>query len=893
VKDMKNSKVDAYRKRLEELLRIQTDPDLVNAVRMLREELEGFGAPIDEDSLSQVAASLRDEVEARVRRVRDPYVLQADRRDWYVDAANGAIHWPALKEYLAREKGWDKDNIQSIGQSSRRVVQKLGDPKEAESDVRGLVVGYVQSGKTANMTAVIARAVDAGYNLVIVMAGMTDALRHQTQLRIEKDLYRRAPHNWHFLTQTNTYDADGRQLTSGEFVGHTGRKLPPLRRDVAMIAIIKKNAAPLNKLVDDITDTPAPTRNRLRALVIDDEADQASPNAAETDQQPAPINLAIRTLLKSLNSMSYVGYTATPFANVLINPWPEGVVDETGERLDELYPRDFIISLPRPEGYFGAEQIFGRDPTNAEDEEYDGLRIIHDVPTDDMTSLVPKSRDVDDFEATIVPSLATSLSWFVLTVATRLFRGHGSEHMSMLIHTSNRVAVHNETGRAVQDWIRDFQEGLAKPELLEELARLWERERSVIPRGEFENSLPDFKEISPWLESASERLEIAIENSPSEARLSYEGEPRAWIAIGGNILSRGITLNGLAVTYFLRASRQYDTLLQMGRWFGYREGYEDLVRLWLPEALQKNYRRLALVEHELRQEIEEYALRKATPLDFAVRIRTLPGLQITGRNKMRHAVIADMDFSGLHLQTIRFPKDNKVLLEKNWNAAGKLLSAIGFSDSQTVGHEIKRERIVAFLREYEIDESHRGFTSEWLEQFIEKNPEMLETWSVVLVQPSSGDRKVSEISLGPISSPSLVNRAPLVERRTDALVDIKALMSRADVLADLQQELLPDEPGWSSWGWPRLKKWREDQIGKIPLLLMYPIDRHSRKKEGSVSRTDMQMEHHILGIGIVLPEAIRSQQRARAVKFISVPLPERDPGEVFDDEDDADVDVND
>jgi hypothetical protein len=829
-----------------------------------------------------------------VRTLKTPSFLRSTKPLWYEGGPEDAIHWPALYDYLQVEKGWDKDTVDSIADSSAGVVASLGNPAKNEFDIRGLVVGHVQSGKTANMTAVIARAVDAGYNLIVILAGLTDTLRHQTQTRLEQDLISRNRYNWHPLTLPNKYDQDGNLLLSGEYIGHTGRRLPNLAADQTFYAVVKKNNAPLKKLIEDIRKTPAPVRNRLRILVIDDEADQASPNAGRTDDDPTPTNTYVRSLLISAAARSYVGYTATPFANILINPWPEGVTDdETGERLDDLYPRDFIIALPKPDRYFGTEQIFGRDTADAEDEGCDGLKVIRDIPPEDAAILSPSQRDIDDFQASLAPSLEDALNYYLMAVAARLSRGHGDQHMTMLLHTSHRIIVHNSTSGVVNDWLDDIKNELASGNVLRRLEALWKRERDAVPVGSFDTDMPLFSEIETHLSKAAAMMEVAVENSPSESRLNFGAKPRAWIAIGGSILSRGLTLEGLMTSYFLRGARQYDTLLQMGRWFGYRPGYEDLIRLWMPRSTAGTYRQLALVEHELRNEIEEYVQRDATPVHFATRIRTLPGLQVTARNKMRHASTANIDYFGLHLQTIRFVRSAEDgVLSSNWNAAGKLLSRIGAGDSSPMSTEVPVEYIISFLQEYQVHSTHRDLSGKWLSQFIDRNREKLSTWSVVLVQPKEANAVCSSEPLGPIAHPALVRRSRLdpTESGSEEVANIKALMSRRDVLADLCPEDLPQVSGWSSWGWPKMKSWRENATDKKPLLLLYPIDKNSPAKEGSDTRTSLDAECHVLGIGLVFPE-IGTVRGRRPVAYISINLPE-EHGDAEEDDENSLSDTN-
>lgn len=600
--------------------------------------------------------------------------------------------------------------------------------------------------------------------------------------------------------------------------------------------------------------------------MIDDEADQASPNAGKHDEDPTITNRRIRELLGSLPTVSYVGYTATPFANVLINPFPENVKDEDENHLEDLYPRNFLISLPKPNGYFGAEQIFGRDPVDAEDEGGDGIDVIRNIVSEELDNLHPNAgkMDLDN-----VPSLRTAIRWFLLVVAARLSRGQAEKHSSMLIHTSHKIDDHDDLYPLVSSEIDFLKSNLDTARVRDDLRGLWDKETAKVAASEFENEELLFDDLEDNLSEAAKRITIAVENSQSDDRLSYGVTAQAVIAIGGNILARGLTLEGLAVTYFARNSRQYDTLLQMGRWFGYRDGYEDLVRLWMPEKVSDAFRQLALVEHELRLEIEEYAQRKARPVDFAVRIRTLPGLQVTGRNKMRHAGVADIDYRGLHLQTIRFPRTDGEALKRNWEAASSLAARANLDENTLVG-EVGVNAVTEFFREYSVHTSHRDLSSEWLEQYIRINSDVLPVWSVAIVQPASSDRPLADMPLGPVM-PRLMRRSRL-DHTDPEVADIKALMSRADIMTDVSEDLRPDSPDQKDWSW--MKQKREVAVGGRPMLLLYPIDRISEplsKGKKDSKRIDLDAEHNVLGIGLVFPQ-LGIDADKRPTRYIQVNL---------------------
>ena len=847
-----------YLEKLRHIVSLQDEVDPKKALEGFRAELDSYGVPNTSDREQDLAEAFRKlKQELNEQKHLDPLgALIRGRIDWYDASDTEGIHFPRYLEYL-QKRGWQTEGLKK---STRQIVGYLANPAEPKTfPCKGLVVGYVQSGKTANMMGVIARAVDVGYNFVIILAGMTDSLRHQTQQRIEKDLVRRNPGNWVLLTRTNKYDDNGNLIATGEYQ-FLPRGIRPSRSQV-LLAVIKKNKAPLVRLIRDIAAMTPHQKSGLRALIIDDEADQASPNAGTSDEDPTVINRLVRELLCELGHVSYVGYTATPFANVLINPFPPGVTqeEETEERLDDLYPKDFIVALPTPPGYFGAEKLFGRYSADPDDPGVDGLDFLRDIEDGEVDRLLPARREeVDTFRPEMAPSLEEALKWYLLSCAARLHREHGDNHMTMLVHTSMRVILHRRTAGIIREWLQTQAPYILAedPALMQELEELWEREQAIVPEELKPGLHESFGDITEHLPEVIDRLQVVEMNAIGGERPDYSGDPRCWIVVGGNILARGLTLEGLSTSYFLRTSRQYDTLLQMGRWFGYRKGYEDLQRIWMTPAMQENFRRLALVEQEIRDEIAEYARLGATPLDFAVRIRTFPDLAVTAPARMRHAVTADIDFGGQHLQTIRFPREDREWLEHNWQVGSRLLRGLqerGLEMEQGRGgllwRRVPTEDILRFLEGYRVDERFRNYQEGWIWKYIERNTDNYKDgWDVVVIQPSrDADRKGP--MLGPVEAPVLVNRSRLAHA-DERVADIKALMSKRDILVDVPDEEYGDGLGNS---WDSIKIWREGKVGSVPLLLLYPIDRESRPRFNASIRRPLDAAHDVLGIGLVFP----------------------------------------
>lgn len=804
-------------------------------------------------------AHIRGGLERPIEYLRPHSVHKPRRPEWYEGATAADLHWPALKAFLLERRRWSSSTVEGIDQTSAEVVGMLEDPSQTSFSGRGLVVGHVQSGKTANMTAVIARAADAGYRFVVILSGLTNALRRQTQSRLMSDLIARNPELWHLHTTVED---------NGDF------QTPPNRwfssMDPIQVAVIKKNVTPLRRLIRAIEHTSEALRTRMPVLVIDDECDQASVNSSGSAYDSTAINEAIRTLIARLPRVQYIGYTATPFANVLINPHtPEGV-------LDDLYPRDFITALPASDGYFGTEALFGRTPGDAGDEqpEEQGHDMIREIPQTDASEVRPASKARASFAPSVPPSLESALRWFVLSCSARLARGQGGEHFSMLIHTTVYTDAHERIAAVIREWASGFEASLTTLEA--ELATLWREELARVDGRRWGLEPLGWETVLPHVRALVSELEVIVENSASESRLDFgRGRPCRYIVVGGSVLARGLTIEGLAVSYFVRSSGQYDTLLQMGRWFGYRPGYQDLPRIWMTADLAGAFRDLALVESDIRQDIAEYARRDLTPMDLAVRIRQIPGMTITSASKMIASETCDVTFSGEHLQTIRFSRDDRGQLDRNWEAGARLMdramsgAAIEAVRRGRLMRGVPLEVVAEFLESY-VASARDAFGRpllEWIAREAETGLAFRQ-WNIGLVEPSRGE--LSSSPLGSLGHVRTVRRARLSLPRADGLADIKALMSRRDVLFDVAVPSEMDD-------WDALKRHRQDALGDTtPLLLLYAIEARSAPASESGYRIALDAATDVLGVGLVLPD--RGVRRS----FVRVTL-ERDEADEGED----------
>lgn len=794
--------------------------------------------------------------------------LTKTRDDWYVGPMATDQHWPALQGYLLNAKNWDHESIESIDESSSEVVSLLANPSLDQFRCRGLVVGYVQSGKTANMTAVIAKAVDAGYNLIVVLGGVTNKLRAQTQRRLESDILERHRPLWQLYTTVDD-DGDFSRPANGQFtMPVTGR---------AQLVVMKKETSRLGTFLRTIERTPTSVLKSLKTLIIDDECDQASVDSSTKDNSPTRINEAIRKIIRALPAVSYVGYTATPFANVFINP----------HESDDLYPEDFITDLPRPRDYFGSREVFGFDPDDADEDDgaSAGLDMIRLIPAEEVAKISPTSaKDRASFTPKITPQLDRALLWFILSCAVRRRRGQQSSHVTMLVHTSQFVKQHARMSEAIREWLERNGPTIASGsgEIWVPLKNVWAEETTRVPLdGDDEQELTP-ESLLPHLKDVLGKLEVVVENGESVERLNFTEEPKTYIVVGGSVLARGLTLEGLSVSFFLRTSQQYDTLLQMGRWFGFRHGYADLPRLWTTGNLASNFRALSRIEKEIREDIALYRVRKATPLDLAVKVREIPGLAITSAAKMRHAYRASISFEGKHVQTIRFDHRKDNIVSANWTAAGRLIDDAkvqgNFEEGKALFTQVPLAVVRKFLRDFQICDQHLDLKQDLLLNYLDRAADGLPIWNVAIVGPAKG--QPSSRSLGFLGTVPVNRRSKLAE--SDEYADIKALMSKRDILVDADDRSMKASDSWAD-----LKAKRPP----VPLLLLYPIEaksapsRRSTSGDGRPTRVALDAVDDVMGIGIVFPGFLD-----RSGGYYSVELDIPTPEQLEDDEDQGETD---
>ncbi len=562
----------------------------------------------------------------------------------WLDASRSEIdfyYWHRYRELLV-EKGLSPQVLGGLSNVTERVLGLLENPnKDGVWDRRGMVLGHVQSGKTANYIGVVSRAADAGYRVIIIIAGLQNSLRNQTQRRVDEGFigFSSAAVSGSYLPTRHVMGVgrhDSRRQPSAfttsfrdfhKAIAET-INIPLQNLTEPVVFVIKKNTSTLRNLIEWLRKHNAELgteKIREPMLLIDDEADNASINIQQRVESVSRINGQIRELLDLFERSCYVGYTATPFANIFIDPDTEDQM--VGE---DLFPRDFIISLDAPTNYFGPFNVF-------QDE---NASVVMDL--DDYEALLPTNHKKEHSITTLPSSLIEAIRTFILVRAIRLARGQTRAHNSMLVNASRFVAVQQQIRNEIQLRVDEIvssvrvngslalRDSLRDP-VFHDLKRTYDRE--------YEKGCGiAWESIRKYLLDSVSAIRIVEINGRSGDTLDYAEHDENGlnvIAVGGLSLSRGLTLEGLTVSYFLRRSMMYDTLFQMGRWFGYRDGYEDLCRVWMPEEAQGWYSHISDSIDELRDELARMQSANATPREFGLKVRSHPDtLQVTARNKM-------------------------------------------------------------------------------------------------------------------------------------------------------------------------------------------------------------------------------------------------------------------
>jgi len=639
-----------------------------------------------------------------------------DIAPWVADIKS-TIKWEYWDAYVKqlRADGLPSTVVMVLHEDTDNILTECGNPQEAGLwRSQGLVMGDVQSGKTANYCGLISKAADAGYKIIVLLTGMIEDLRAQSQERLDEGFVGRDSRELLNGKQAGEVVGAGRFRFSTDGNGNVIARAPNVLTSVdsdflrsnlnalggiplknihePVLLVMKKNKSPLENLIRYL-DTQIPNGASsldLPLLLIDDESDNASVNAKK-DNDPATINRLIRELLQRFSRASYVGYTATPFANVFINSDIEG----------ELFPSNFVYSLSAPTNYLGVSSFFSQNGTHT--------NCVEDIT--DAEELLPYGHKKDWPVDEIPQSMKDAVGVFLLSCAIRDLRDEPLRHRTMLVNASRFTSVQGRIAAALKAFLyeltEDVKQYLSRDESWDRHARLqWLR---LLWTEHYEDCACTWDEIRALLYESISTIAVVTVNQVTEAteRLNYRRHAntrfgRRVIAVGGLTLSRGLTLYGLCVSYFYRNSKAYDTLLQMGRWFGYRPGYDDLCRIWVDPEAAGWYAHLADVVDELRTDIRWMHANKLPPSKFGMRVRSHPGtLIVTALNKMRNAstVPVAVTYSGFGAETPLLPVD----VESNERNIGALVSFVrtlgvsSIDSNRRIWSGVPKERIAQFL----------------------------------------------------------------------------------------------------------------------------------------------------------------------------------------------------
>lgn len=695
-------------------------------------------------------------------------VNEPDYKDWYstFNIDSKLSYWDRYKRYLSSDElAFPENVIDSIDQSTTDIVNLLGKPSETSMFSRkGLVIGDVQSGKTANYISVINKAADAGYKVIILLTGTIEKLRQQTQSRVDKGFIgvdtSSLEQNEHNLVGVGLFNSN---LEVGAFTSILkdfnkfilrSSNLPLNTLSSPVILVAKKNKTVLNSIAKWFErEKKDSVSNKINCslLLIDDEADNASINTNSPETNPTSINNCIRNILGLFMRSSYIGYTATPYANVFIEP-------DTKESMEhgDLFPKDYIYVLEAPSNYIGAREIY------SEDGKYKSMyREINDF------ELFLPLKHKKDYELPLdIPlSLKKAIISFLLANTIRDLRGDTNTHRSMLVNVSRFICIQNNLKdlintffsslkNVIQNYILDSN--YTKHPLLCLVEQTYNEE--FIANGDFkEDEKVNWNLIRLQLFESIKTIKVESVNGGNASRLlDYTGYKNGLrlIAIGGLSLSRGLTLEGLCISYFYRNSIMYDTLMQMGRWFGYRSNYEDLCQVWMSEESYSWYQHISDATDELRSEIKRIYYSNQTPKDVGIKVRSSEGaLIITAKNKMRSAsdFVSDINLNANYLETVYFSNDNQVNTE-NVEQINKFLSILNdngykvadpnsellYNQSTKQILNVDKKFIVGLLKHVNTHHMNYKFDANKIADLLEESDEdVLNHWDVAFARGKS------------------------------------------------------------------------------------------------------------------------------------------------------------
>jgi len=814
--------------------------------------------------------------------------------------------WVLYKNNLL-EQGFKKNVIDSIEKSSIKILKRLSSNTVNSSPIKGLVIGNVQSGKTSNMAALMAMAADWGWNLFVVLSGTIENLRQQTQTRLLNDLNFPGNLIWRGIEHPAKKTSLGQRTQDLHFEEDSLERY---------FTVCLKNPGRLRKLIQWI-QSDYNKQKQMKILVIDDEADQAGINTADitdiTNCERKTINRLIVNLVSGKNekseeinsyyqAMNYIGYTATPYANIL---------NEKGE--ESLYPRNFISALGVSKEYFGPQQIFGVDSG-----EYDGIKIVRIINTENLKRI----KDIHDGEVTTIPdSLKDAICWFLCgTSSMRLWKY--KKPISMLVHSSQKQDHHKYIADSIQMWL--------KPNNVEDICKrcgeVWNREINEFTFENFReqyldydrtdeeiNRYLDFTEIEPEIRlllnkitniplGSDDELEyhdgihICIDNCSKNkgkdegmyVRLAYPDSKRmpkpapAFIVIGGATLSRGLTIEGLISTYFLRSVGQADTLMQMGRWFGYRKSYELLQRLWITSKTEEQFKFLSELDQDLRDEIKYMDSMGRKPESYGPKVKNTPKysfIRITAKNKMQSAKSSDMDYTGASMQTYLF-YGQKEILKHNIDIVETFINSLDepenrenknkYAKNNLIWRNIKFKEIYPMLKQYRFVDKLKSLNdidsmAEWINKVTKEGN--LTDWNVIVSGNERNKFGVWNLKHGQVN---IVARSQ--KDQDPNIVNIGVLSNPMDIISDIvlndkNEEFIEKINNCKSKEVRILRNGNMSGLDMTPQLIIYRTYGRAKANGKAENRYDLNLDDDIAGFSINIPGGRRGTNYAETVSI--------------------------
>lgn len=810
--------------------------------------------------------------------------------------------WQLYKKRLL-SNGFKEDTVDEIERTTLKILKRLNSDTTESGPIKGLVIGNVQSGKTANMAALMAMAADWGWNMFIVLSGTIENLRIQTQNRLFNDLNQQGTLWWRSLQHLSKTVDISQKTQSLHFDPESKERY---------FTVCLKNSSRLKKLIQ-WAQADKNKQRQMKVLVIDDEADQAGINTKEIDrEEQSKINKLIRALVNGKNedcesidseylAMNYVGYTATPYANIL---------NEAGK--DSLYPKNFITTLAVSREYFGPQQIFGYTGDSIS---FDGMDIVRTIGTDELTEL----KNIHDGNSFNAPeTLFDAVCWFMCGVACMRIWEY-KKPVSMLIHTSQKTAHHSAVAAVINEWLT----ATSRKDILKRAERVWFEETSKFSFENFREQYPTYDRPDhsinkyPSFEKILEQLNILLDGDISHIKLGDDGDltyhkgihlcvdnctnngltsdgmhvrlaypdsstmpspAPAFIVVGGATLSRGLTIEGLISTFFLRSVGQADTLMQMGRWFGYRKNYELLPRLWITEKTRKQFVFLAALDQELRDEIQYMDITGRSPSDYGPKVKNSPKvsfIRITAKNRMQSATASTMDYSGASNQTYLFDNDSKILQE-NLLLTEEFIANLGkqweaneeYFPNNAIWKNISFDFVRNYLEKFQFCNRLKVFNDtkpllDWIEKVTEE--EKLGNWNVIVAGKKNESNGTWVLPNGKIINK--VNRSRKIPKSEldDDLLDIGVLRDPTDLLSDVDvnsivdTKLRKDIMDFIASGHSKGALGFRDKTGlnTTPQLIIYRVDKDSKAVSHSAdklkTRNDLGAKDDLIGISIYIP----------------------------------------